>query len=48
MRFLVGVVMGVALGFAVVATVTGDSGPAVVAQLRARRGGSGPAAGASD
>ena len=39
MRFLMGFATGVVLGFAVVAMVTGDSGPAAMAQVRARRGG---------
>ena len=39
MRFLMGFAFGVVLGFAVVAMVTGDSGSAALAQVRARRGG---------
>ena len=42
MRFLMGFAFGVVLGFAVVAIVTGDSGSAALAQVRARRGGGGP------
>lgn len=41
MRFLMGFAFGVVLGFAVVAVVTGDSGSAALAQVRARRGGAG-------
>ncbi len=37
MRFLMGLAVGVVVGFAVVAIVTGDSGGAAIAQLRARR-----------
>ena len=36
MRFLMGLAVGVVLGFAVVAIVTGDSGGALIAQARAR------------
>ena len=38
MRFLMGLAFGVTLGFVVVAIVTGDSGSAAIAQVRARRG----------
>ena len=37
MRFVMGLALGVVLGFAVVAIVTGDSGGAAIAQLQARR-----------
>ncbi len=36
MRFVMGLALGVVLGFAVVAIVTGDSGGAAIAQVRAR------------
>ena len=36
MRFLMGLAFGVVTGFAIVAIVTGDSGGAAVAQVRAR------------
>jgi hypothetical protein len=41
MRFLIGLATGVVLGFAVVAIATGDSGPAAIDRVRARRGGFG-------
>ena len=36
MRFLMGLAVGVVVGFAVVAIVTGESGGALIAQARAR------------